>query len=74
MSKLALLLFTSIVALTIIGCISTDNKVDAKVETVHEIKPVHITVDLNIRVQNALDDFFKDVDETSDAASTESVK
>ena len=27
-----------------------------------EIKPIHITIDVNIRVQKALDDFFDDID------------
>jgi hypothetical protein len=34
------------------GCIK------AKVETVHEIKPIHITMDINLKVQKDLDDFF----------------
>ncbi len=62
MKKSLIAFITVMVALIATSCISTDNKVDAKVETVHEIKPIHITVDLNIRVQNALDDFFKDID------------
>jgi len=28
-----------------------------------EIKPIHITIDVNIRVEKALDDFFSDLDE-----------
>ncbi len=28
-----------------------------------EIKPIHITIDINIRVDKALDDFFSDIDE-----------
>ena len=30
-----------------------------------EVKPVHITVDVNVRVDKALDDFFDDIDKTS---------
>ena len=30
-----------------------------------EIKPIHITIDINIRVDKALDDFFSDIDETA---------
>ena len=38
------------------GCIK------AKVETVHEIKPIHITMDINLKVQvdKDLSDFFGD--------------
>jgi len=28
-----------------------------------EIKPIHITIDINIKVDKALDDFFGDLDE-----------
>lgn len=28
-----------------------------------EIKPIHITIDVNIRVDRALDDFFADIDD-----------
>lgn len=31
-----------------------------------EIKPIHITIDVNIKVDRALDDFFGDIDETAD--------
>jgi len=27
-----------------------------------EIKPIHITIDVNVRVEKALDDFFKDIE------------
>jgi len=30
-----------------------------------EVKPIHITIDVNIRVDRALDDFFSDIDETA---------
>ncbi len=36
-----------------------------KVETVHkvEVAPMHITIDINVKVDKALDDFFGDLDE-----------
>ena len=37
----------------------TQNEVDVKPI---EIKPVHITLDINIRIEKALDDFFGDID------------
>lgn len=30
-----------------------------------EVKPIHITIDVNIRVDKALDNFFSDLDETA---------
>lgn len=27
-----------------------------------EVKPIHITIDVNVKVQRALDDFFSDID------------
>ena len=41
------------------ACIKTQNEVDVKPI---EIKPVHITLDINIRIEKALDDFFGDLD------------
>jgi hypothetical protein len=48
----ALLLPAAAVALLGSGCIRTTS----------EIKPIHITMDINLRVDRALDDFFNDVD------------
>lgn len=31
-----------------------------------EIKPIHITIDVNIRVEKALDDFFDDIEAAED--------
>ncbi|MBP5586910.1 MAG: YnbE family lipoprotein [Lentisphaeria bacterium] len=41
------------------SCIRTQNEVDVKPI---EIKPVHITLDINIRIEKALDDFFGELD------------
>lgn len=30
-----------------------------------EVKPIHITVDVNVRVEKALDDFFGEIDRSS---------
>ncbi len=43
----------------------TQHKIDvAPIETRSEIevKPIHIIIDVNIKVDRALDDFFKDID------------
>jgi hypothetical protein len=29
-----------------------------------EIKPIHITIDINVKIDKELDDFFGDIDET----------
>ena len=31
-----------------------------------EVKPIHITIDINIRVEKALDDFFGDLDKAAE--------
>lgn len=40
------------------GC--TRHEVDVKPV---EIKPIHITIDVNVKVDRALDDFFSDIDQ-----------
>jgi len=40
------------------ACIKTESEIKPI-----EIKPVHITLDINIRIEKALDDFFADLDE-----------
>ncbi len=39
-----------------------------KIETVHkvEVAPMHITIDVNVKVDKALDDFFGDLDAAED--------
>ena len=32
-----------------------------------EVKPIHITIDVNIKVDRALEDFFGDIDETEES-------
>jgi len=31
-----------------------------------EVKPIHITIDVNVKVDKALDDFFGDIDQPED--------
>ncbi|MFC1840558.1 hypothetical protein ACFL1N_13320 [Thermodesulfobacteriota bacterium] len=31
-----------------------------------EVKPIHITIDVNVRIDKELDDFFGDIDEVED--------
>jgi hypothetical protein len=49
-----------LVSFLVTGC-STSH--DVKLAPV-EIKPIHITIDVNVKVDRALDDFFGDLDKT----------
>ena len=31
-----------------------------------EVKPIHITIDVNVKVDKALDDFFDEIDQTEE--------
>ena len=47
-----------------LGCTKHEVETKSQVEVAPvEIKPIHITIDVNIRVDKALDDFFSDIDE-----------
>ena len=35
-----------------------------------EVKPIHVTVDVNVKVDRALDDFFGDIDQKSSTINT----
>lgn len=49
-----------------LGCTKHEINTNSKVELAPvEIKPIHITIDVNIRVDKALDDFFSDIDESA---------
>ena len=45
------------------GCIklTTENEIKPI-----EVKPIHITVDINVKIDRALDDFFGDLDKSSE--------
>jgi hypothetical protein len=51
-------LFVLLLPLVFAGCLNV------KTEPI-EVKPIHITVDVNVRVEKALDDFFGDLDKKS---------
>ena len=48
----------ALTSLLVGGCVSV------KTEPI-EVKPIHITVDVNVKVDRALDDFFGDLDKKS---------
>ncbi len=57
MTRKMLFLLAGIAFLVALGC--TQHKVEVAPV---EIKPIHITIDVNVKVDKALDDFFSDVD------------
>jgi hypothetical protein len=56
---------TGLMVLLLFGC-ATRHKVEVAPV---EIKPIHITIDVNIRVDRALDDFFGDIDKAAEKAA-----
>jgi hypothetical protein len=54
---------TAVLPLLLGGCLSI------KTEPI-EVKPIHITVDVNVKVDKALDDFFGDIDKKSTTIQT----
>ena len=57
MIKHILILLGALSILAAAGC--TQHKVEVAPV---EIKPIHITIDVNVKVDRALDDFFGDID------------
>jgi len=63
------LLCTASLLLLLMGLGCTKHQVETKsqVEVAPvEVKPIHITIDVNIKVDRALDDFFSDIDESAE--------
>lgn len=56
-------LFALVALLPFAGCLNV------KTEPI-EVKPIHITVDVNVKVDRALDDFFGDLDRKSSTIDT----
>jgi hypothetical protein len=57
MAKIFAIFFAVLVLMTYPGC--TQHKVEVAPV---EVKPIHITIDVNVKVDRALDDFFEDID------------
>ena len=57
MTKIFVILLAISVITAFAGC--TQHKVEVAPV---EIKPIHITIDVNVKVDKALDDFFDDID------------
>jgi hypothetical protein len=48
------------------ACIKSKHEIQTQSEIKPiEIKPIHITIDVNVKVDRALDDFFGDIDQNS---------
>ena len=58
MNRRIIISLLSALSLNICGCLSVSTKPI-------EVKPIHITVDVNVKVDKALDDFFGDLDKKS---------
>ncbi len=58
------------VAFLFLALFACQSKHDIKVEPV-EIKPIHITIDVNVRIEKALDDFFSDIDQEEKKIETQ---
>jgi hypothetical protein len=61
MIKHNLILLSAFFVLISAGC--TQHKVEVAPV---EVKPIHITIDVNVKVDRALDDFFDDIDTAED--------
>ena len=54
------------------GCNTLKTDSEVRLQTENEIKPVHITIDLNVRIQREIDNFFDDIDDTSSTMNADS--
>lgn len=60
---------TSRAALALAGVALLAGCVSVRTEPI-EVKPIHITVDVNVKVERALEDFFGDLDAQSKTLAT----
>ena len=67
MIRTRLILSVTLIFLISYGC--TQHKVEVAPV---EVKPIHITIDVNVKVDKALDDFFGDVDSVEEKIGTKS--
>lgn len=61
MIKPILLILAALLVLTTAGC--TQHRVEVAPV---EVKPIHITIDVNVKVDRALDNYFGDIDAAED--------
>ena len=61
--------FSLLSAALLLGLFSACTRHEVDVKPI-EIKPIHITIDVNVKVDRALDDFFGDIDKAAKADQT----
>lgn len=67
-------MFAALLPILLGGCFSSSHQIDSRSDVnikPIEIKPIHITIDVNVKVDRALDDFFDDVDKTKQSKTVE---
>ena len=58
--------------ISVYGCTRHEIKSEHKVEVAPiKVEPIHITIDLNIKIDKELDDFFNDLDEAVETPADE---
>ena len=62
-----------LLAATVLGPLLLGGCLSVKTAPI-EVKPIHITVDVNVKVERALDDFFGDLDKKSATIAHEETK
>lgn len=62
MARKSICIALVLVLFSFMGC-QTSHEIEVKPV---EIKPIHITIDVNVRVEKALDDFFEDLEAEED--------
>ena len=68
MKKLIGLALLALLVILLQGCFHSSHEVEVKPV---EIKPVHITIDVNVKVEKQLDDFFGDLDKKAEKISAQ---
>ena len=62
MTRIGTVLMAGLLMLPLFAC-QTQHKVEV---APMEVKPIHITIDVNVKVDRALEDFFEDIDAEAD--------
>ena len=67
---MAKILIRAIIITGLLSCLNacnTKHSIEvAPVETRHVVEPIHITIDINVRIDKDLDDFFGDIDDAEE--------
>lgn len=64
--------FAVILMVSALGCTKHEVKTESKVEVAPiKVEPIHITIDLNIKIDRELDNFFSDLDEAAETPADE---